>query len=533
MNNTVRLFLLILLVSGLQACSSTPQNSSYSNQGYTNNSVYLEKQSDYKRRKQGANTYTKQKNYEEQIKRRDLGSALLGSYVRGDVSVDSGSLKEVKRSIQNTYTYAKQQNSEKKIKHRDLGSALLGSYVRGDVSIDSGSLKDGRSVKNNNIIPISNTKILKAARKPDFATEKKAWVEVKDSNDPEMLQEYLIEYPHGLYSKLANLKLKTIKKRQISKAKAAKPAKSHRSSYTNARKPDSATEKKAWLKVKDSNDPEMLQEYLNEYPRGLYSKLAKIKLKKIKKKQNADTSSITKIWSYKPDTLADPTIKAIQKKLAELGFNIGTPNGIAGKSTKIAIRTYQELKGVPVDGKATKAFLALLNKPEEHIQPKSPKEYVKPVKASNTRGSRYSRLLEAQKEAAEINSQEGPHCGTASLNVQNSTMVISFRNGDKGSRSDDLFAKISGTHIQQGDKSVVNLAFQGVRYFECIKKNMKRYTKLFTNVKWSNPPKKTKRTNSLLLTLIDYKINKNGLEKREHIVKGNRNGQKFILQLTH
>ena len=100
------------------------------------------------------------------------------------------------------------------------------------------------------------------------------------------------------------------------------------------------------------------------------------------------------------------------------------------------------------------------------------------VKAVITPESLSSRLLAAQKEAAKINSQEGPRCGTVSLNVQKNTLDISFRNGEKGSRSGDLFKKVSGTHIQQGDKSVVKLAFQGSRFFACIQNNMKRSFRL-------------------------------------------------------
>jgi hypothetical protein len=155
-----------------------------------------------------------------------------------------------------------------------------------------------------------------------------------------------------------------------------------------------------------------------------------------------------------------------------------------------------------------------------------------PASPSAAAESINSWAVAAQKEVAKINSQGGPHCGTVSLNMQKNTLEISYRNGEKGSRSGDLFKKVSGTHIQQGGKSVVKLAFQGSRFFACIQNNMKRYTKIFSSVEWDKPPKKRKKTNSLLLTLTDYKIKKNGIEKREHKVKGNRNGQKFVIQLT-
>ena len=43
-------------------------------------------------------------------------------------------------------------------------------------------------------------------------------------------------------------------------------------------------------------------------------------------------------------------IKKVQKKLNELGYDCGTPDGIMGKKTKKALKEYQEDYNLTVDG---------------------------------------------------------------------------------------------------------------------------------------------------------------------------------------
>ncbi|WP_334292873.1 peptidoglycan-binding domain-containing protein [Anaerocolumna aminovalerica] len=43
-------------------------------------------------------------------------------------------------------------------------------------------------------------------------------------------------------------------------------------------------------------------------------------------------------------------MKKVQKKLNELGYDCGTPDGIMGKKTKKALKEYQEDYNLTVDG---------------------------------------------------------------------------------------------------------------------------------------------------------------------------------------
>jgi membrane-bound lytic murein transglycosylase B len=52
----------------------------------------------------------------------------------------------------------------------------------------------------------------------------------------------------------------------------------------------------------------------------------------------------------KEPSLNRKNILFIQEKLNELGFNSGKPDGISGPKTRTAVRRYQFLSDLPVDG---------------------------------------------------------------------------------------------------------------------------------------------------------------------------------------
>lgn len=64
-------------------------------------------------------------------------------------------------------------------------------------------------------------------------------------------------------------------------------------------------------------------------------------------KAKTSTSSTKKTSTISTKTAE---VKKIQEKLNELGYDCGTPDGVAGKKTKAAIKTFQKDKGLTVDG---------------------------------------------------------------------------------------------------------------------------------------------------------------------------------------
>jgi len=59
----------------------------------------------------------------------------------------------------------------------------------------------------------------------------------------------------------------------------------------------------------------------------------------------------------------DPTVLAIQNRLAALGYGVGTPDGFVGPKTRNAITAYQKSSGLNADGQASASLLARLNAP--------------------------------------------------------------------------------------------------------------------------------------------------------------------------
>jgi peptidoglycan hydrolase-like protein with peptidoglycan-binding domain len=53
----------------------------------------------------------------------------------------------------------------------------------------------------------------------------------------------------------------------------------------------------------------------------------------------------------------------LQQQLARRGFDIGTPDGLLGPRTRIAIRNFQASVGLVADGFASSSVLARLRQP--------------------------------------------------------------------------------------------------------------------------------------------------------------------------
>lgn len=66
------------------------------------------------------------------------------------------------------------------------------------------------------------------------------------------------------------------------------------------------------------------------------------------KSTSGKTTASTK--SKSSNSASKSVIKKVQKKLNELGYDCGTPDGIMGKKTKKALKEYQEDYDLTVDG---------------------------------------------------------------------------------------------------------------------------------------------------------------------------------------
>ncbi len=118
----------------------------------------------------------------------------------------------------------------------------------------------------------------------DNSLEIEYWKTIKDSNDPEEYQIYLDEYPEGKFVKLAESRLK--------KLGGNNSAVTNLSTDSGVASNYSSTDVMYWESVKDSDDPDMFQAYIDQFPEGVYVVLAKIKLKNFVNNSSVTQSSI-------------------------------------------------------------------------------------------------------------------------------------------------------------------------------------------------------------------------------------------------
>jgi len=97
------------------------------------------------------------------------------------------------------------------------------------------------------------------------------WEAVKDSKDPTEFEAYLEQYPSGAFTALAEARLQALLQEQEAPVEPA------------AMGSDLiAVELAFWDAVKDSDNPEMHEAYLERYPDGAFAALAKVRLTELR-----------------------------------------------------------------------------------------------------------------------------------------------------------------------------------------------------------------------------------------------------------
>ena len=100
-----------------------------------------------------------------------------------------------------------------------------------------------------------------------IVVELEFWQTVKDDDSLEMYQAYLQSYPNGQFASLAISRIEKLTPKPKSE---------------EGKKKDSEIELEFWRSVQDSDDPDLFQAYLDEYPNGHFALIAKIKIKKLR-----------------------------------------------------------------------------------------------------------------------------------------------------------------------------------------------------------------------------------------------------------
>jgi peptidoglycan hydrolase-like protein with peptidoglycan-binding domain len=133
-----------------------------------------------------------------------------------------------------------------------------------------------------------------------------------------------------------------------------------------AQAPSEAAETSLWDSVKDSRDPAEIRVYLDQFPKGIFAPLARIRLKNLEGNRTAAPPSSTPPQQQPSSTASaltsESAIREVQDRLYNLNYTITTRNGRMTTETREQIRQWQTNIKQPVTGDITVAQLGLLRR---------------------------------------------------------------------------------------------------------------------------------------------------------------------------
>ena len=135
--------------------------------------------------------------------------------------------------------------------------------------------------------------------RPDPTVGLTFWNSVKDSDNPAVLEAYLMQYPKGTFAGLAQVKIadlearaarrgeesdraKAVRKRQAEEEAKRRAEETKLARLKSEKEAARARERELWQAVAESSDPGVVQAFLNRYPKSDYAPLAAARLATLK-----------------------------------------------------------------------------------------------------------------------------------------------------------------------------------------------------------------------------------------------------------
>src|SRR5258706_2883916 len=115
---------------------------------------------------------------------------------------------------------------------------------------------------------------------PSAEADLEFWRTIKDSTDADDMEFYVQKFPNGIYVDLA--------KRKITRLRGAS-ATAHAADESSVRGRN--LDEEFWRGVRDSNDPDEMEMYLERFPQGLYVDLAKRRVARMRRGSSGDEDS--------------------------------------------------------------------------------------------------------------------------------------------------------------------------------------------------------------------------------------------------
>ena len=145
---------------------------------------------------------------------------------------------------------------------------------------------------------------------------------------------YLSKYPNGLYNTAARTQLQRIEEESRASAEVV--------------------ERAAWDTAKDIDTVSEYQNFLVEFPRGSFAKLAEARINKLQA-TDVENEQLAAAKREEESLRMGPSMMVlVERKLKAIGLKPGKQDGTFTENTRAAIRTYQNALGLPVTGYITR-----------------------------------------------------------------------------------------------------------------------------------------------------------------------------------
>lgn len=111
----------------------------------------------------------------------------------------------------------------------------------------------------------------------------------------------------------------------------------------------------------------------------------------------------------------DATVQAIQQKLNELGYNVGTPDGLTGRRTRAAIIAFQKDRGLASTGAADRALLLQL----QQAPPRSKTTVAEPLTSTSPQSSSAAIAVHPQRPSSDGKPDLSPASASERAAIEN------------------------------------------------------------------------------------------------------------------
>jgi peptidoglycan hydrolase-like protein with peptidoglycan-binding domain len=166
-------------------------------------------------------------------------------------------------------------------------------------------------------------------REAEERADRAFWQAIGRGQDEAGLRSYLQRFPRGLYTDVARARLEDIEAARRAEAEAE--------------------ERAAWDAVRQIDTVEAYRRYLDSHPRGLFVDAARARIAEIESGLSPEAQARAEAAEAALN-LAQPMRVLVEQRLAAVGLDPGRADGVFDRQTRIAIRSYQDGRGLAPTG---------------------------------------------------------------------------------------------------------------------------------------------------------------------------------------